>query len=284
MHTATSSRINEPLRRPWSALLVFVLITFSITWGTIALYVFQPERMVALVGELSGHHPLYRLCTYAPAIAAVSIVLYLTGIDGLTSFLGRLLLWRCPLGWVAFLLIGMPLVFVAGSLVKGNLFGEPFPFNTLTTLLSAMWFMLFLGPVEELGWRGMVLPMLQRYMAPLWAGLLIGAVWGVWHLPAFYLSTTVFSTWSFTPFLIGTMCLSVIVTPLFNASRGSILLPALFHFQAMNPMWPDAQPYDTWFFVAVAVVIVWINRRTMFTRSGSVIVVVPSSTTGTSDV
>ena len=43
--------------------------------------------------------------------------------------------------------------------------------------------------------------------------------------------------------------LAVIVTPLFNSSRGSILLPALFHLQVINPIWPDAQPWDTLFFV-----------------------------------
>ena len=60
------------------------------------------------------------------------------------------------------------------------------------------------------------------------------------------------------------------MTPLFNASRGSILVPALFHFQVNNPLWPDAQPYDTYFFVGVAVLVVWINRRAMLTRHGAV--------------
>ena len=60
------------------------------------------------------------------------------------------------------------------------------------------------------------------------------------------------------------------MTPLFNASRGSILWPALFHFQVNNPLWPDAQPYDTDFFVGVAALVVWINRRAMLTRDGAV--------------
>lgn len=72
------------------------------------------------------------------------------------------------------------------------------------------------------------------------------------------------------PFFVGNVCLSAIVTPLFNASRGSILWPALFHFQVNNPLWPDAQPYDTYFLVGVAVLVVWINRRTMLTRKGAV--------------
>ena len=46
--------------------------------------------------------------------------------------------------------------------------------------------------------------------------------------------------------------------------------PALFHFQVNNPLWPDAQPYDTWFFAGVAVLVVLINRRTMLTREGAV--------------
>ena len=67
------------------------------------------------------------------------------------------------------------------------------------------------------------------------------------------------------------------MTALFNASRGSILLPALFHFQCNNPIWPDAQPYDTITFVAAAVAIVWLNRTDMFRRAGAAIDVIPSA-------
>ena len=59
------------------------------------------------------------------------------------------------------------------------------------------------------------------------AGLILGGIWGIWHLPAFYLSGTPQSTWSFFPFFIASVAVCVIVTPLFNASGDSILLPAL---------------------------------------------------------
>jgi hypothetical protein len=62
---------------------------------------------------------------------------------------------------------------------------------------------------------------------------------------------------------------------LFNASRGSILLAALFHFQLNNPIWPDAQPYDMYAFVAAAILIALINRKTMFSREGTVTRVIP---------
>ena len=85
------------------------------------------------------------------------------------------------------------------------------------------------------------------------------------------------SAWSFTPFFAGTVAISLIVTALFNASRGSILLPALMHIQLINPIWPDAQPHDTLFFVAAAVLVVWFNRKAMFSREGAVMEVIPKT-------
>lgn len=274
---------NTPLRSvPTVALLAFTLITFAISWGILGLYIFFPDTASSGFGEITGKHPAFVLAVWAPAFAAFAVVLYFGGIQGARAFLSRLGLWRCPAGWVVFLLLGIPLVFAAGAAVKGTLLAVPLPFDTLGAGigagLGAMMFMLFLGPVEEFGWRGVALSILQRHMALLWAGLIIGATWGLWHLPAFYLSGTVQSGWGFAPFFLGNVCLSLIVTPLFNASRGSILWPALFHFQVNNPLWPDAQPYDTYFFVGVAVLVVWINRRAMLTRNGAVTEVFASDT------
>ena len=38
----------------------------------------------------------------------------------------------------------------------------------------------------------------------------------------------------------------------------------------MNPIFPDAQPWDNLIYVALAVVIVVLNRRTMFRRDAGV--------------
>ncbi len=39
------------------------------------------------------------------------------------------------------------------------------------------------GPVEELGWRGFALPLLQRRCSGLEASLILGAIWALWLCP-----------------------------------------------------------------------------------------------------
>jgi len=146
---------------------------------------------------------------------------------------------------------------------------DPFPFSPWYGVLPALAIALFIGPIEEFGWRGVALPLLQRRFAPLWASLILGAIWGLWHVPAFLLSGTPQSAWSFGPYFIAVVAISVILTPMFNAARGSILIAALFHFQMNGPAWPDAQPWDTLVFAIAAAVIVVLNRKTMLTREGA---------------
>ena len=273
----TVSSGTERHRIPFIAIVPFLLMAFGLTWGLLALYILLPGRMNMVFGELTGHHPLFFLAVYAPAIAAIVIVAYHSGLSGLRRYFSRLLLWRCSPAWYVFLMLGIPLLFIAGAAIKGNLLAEPLPFSSFKALFIALILMAIKGPIEELGWRGFALPLMQRKFAPIWAGLTVGIIWGVWHFPAFLLSGTPQSAWSFTPFFIGSVAASVIMTPLFNASHGSILLAALFHFQLINPIWPDAQPYDTIFFVGAAALVVGLNRKKMFRKVDGIQDVIPNT-------
>ncbi len=257
------------------ALAPFLAITFAVTWGSIGVYVVAPDMAAGTLGEISRSHPVFFLATWSPAIAAFAVVLTRSGGSGLRRFLSRLLLWRCPVGWVALIVVGLPLVFVVGSLIKSGPIFAPLPPGGVGPVVALLLLMLALGPVEEFGWRGVMQPLLQRHMAPVWAGLVIGATWGLWHLPAFFLSSTVYAEWSFLPFLVGNVALAVLVTPILNDTRGSLLWPMSFHWQLINPVWPEARPWDTVILVVLAVLVVWWNREAMFSRSGAVNEVVP---------
>jgi len=256
-------------------LIPFVAITFLITWGIIGLYIFAGDTMVRIFGNITGTHPLYYLANWAPAIAALSLVFYRHGYAGLRRYLSRLSLWRASPYWYGLILIVVPAVFYGSVYFKEGDYPALFPFATVPAYLFALLLMVFKGPIEEFGWRGFALPLLQRRMAPIWAGLVIGVIWGGWHLPAFLLSGTVYSSWSVLPFFVGTVAISIIMTPLFNRSHGSILLPALLHLQLINPLWPDAQPYDTWGFVIIAAVVVWFNRADMFSSDKAITEILP---------
>jgi uncharacterized protein len=266
---------SERRQVQFTALWPFLAITFGLAWGIFVLILLFPKQLVELFGEVSGKNPLFILAVYAPAIAAFLVVARAGGLSGLGRYFGRLLLWRCAPIWYAFLLVGIPLTFYSGAWLKGNLFQEPFPFHAWQPMLSAMLVTLFIGPIEEFGWRGVALPLLQQRFAPIWAALILGVIWGLWHFPAFFQSGTPQSAWPFAPFFAGAVALSVIVTAMFNSSKGSILLPALFHFQLNNPIFPDAQPYDSALRIGVAVVVVWLNSKEMFSSTGAVTDVIP---------
>jgi len=264
----------------FESLVPFIVITFVIAWGILALFIFLPEEMSRRFGQLSGTHPLFFLAVWAPAISAFTIVALKTGAGGLRRFLARILLWRAGIRWYLFLIIGVPVIFYLGSALNGNLFSEPFPPASFKALAVSLLLGAVKGPVEEFGWRGFALPLMQRRLSPFWAGLLLGGIWGLWHLPAFLAGGTQQSGWSFLPFFIGTISISLLITALFNDSKGSILLPAIMHFQLMNPIWPDAQPYDTYLLTVAVVIVLWLKRKTIFRRGSGITRVVPRTAQG----
>src|SRR4029078_6183863 len=73
--------------------------------------------------------------------------------------------------------------------------------------------------------------MLRRWN-PVAASLILGVIWGFWHLPAFYVSTLSQSQMSLPLFLLGAISLSVVICWLFLKSKGSVLITILAHLMA----------------------------------------------------
>jgi membrane protease YdiL (CAAX protease family) len=239
-------------------LIPFLALTFGLTWGLAAVLIF-----------VSFSTPVFILAVYSPGIVGIFLVWRYYGLKGLGSFFRRLTLWRMPLVWWLFLILGIPALNYLGAALNGTI-SDPFPYSPWYQVFPALVLAFFLGTIEEFGWRGLALPLLQRKMAPFWAGLVVGIIWAAWHIPAFLMSETVYSAWSAVPYFGGVIAVSVILTPMFNSARGSLLIAYLYHFQIMNPIFPDAQPWDNLLFALAAVVIVVLNRRTMFKKGAGV--------------
>ena len=107
-----------------------------------------------------------------------------------------------------------------------------------TTLWSQPWmipltflFLFFLGGSfhEEFGWRGYALPRLIHMWNPLIASLFLGVIWGVWHLPLFFISGVSQSFMPFSIFLLLTIAFSIFFTWFYLKTDRNLFSALLFH-------------------------------------------------------
>lgn len=158
-------------------LAAFVVIAFGWTWSWDLLYYVLGYWEVL---------PVTFPRQWGLPIAAL-VVLWL-GDGSPRGWLKRVLTWRiAPIWYVVALLV--PLAIgnaepVARALAGGTLAFEP-PASLPLIGLFIVANVVLLGGVEELGWRGFLQPRLQARTSVLTAGLAIGVLWGLWHLPLF---------------------------------------------------------------------------------------------------
>ena len=153
----------------------FFIRTFAISW---ALWLLPALG----VGGIAGSLGLY-VGVFGPAIAAATIVRVSGG--SARAFLKDVGVRRAPrwyIGAIAlsvFLVIAAMSLFVAtgGELDTSLLGGRAAAFLPLLVVWSIA------GTGEEYGWRGFALPRLQGSLTPVRATLLLGTLWGLWHLP-----------------------------------------------------------------------------------------------------
>ena len=92
------------------------------------------------------------------------------------------------------------------------------------------------GPVGEeiFGWRGYAQPRLQPRLGPVGVSVLIGTIWGLWHLPEFFRvgsSQYAMGLGMLFPLVIMEIAHSTIITWVYNRTNGSSLLGGvLVHF------------------------------------------------------
>ena len=194
-------------------LVAFYLVACALTWTLASLV--QVSFLFVL------------LALFGPAVAALVVSLISGGFTAVRELLWRVMIWRVHVKWYA-AVIAIPLLHVLAALALERASGRPPPFDlgdfSTTSLILGV---LVVG--EELGWRGYLLPrLLDRYNA-LTASLIVGVMWGVWHLAVFVTPAFPHSERSFALFLISTTVYSVWFTWLFLRTRGSALLATLFH-------------------------------------------------------
>ena len=213
-------------------LVFFFLLAFVFTWGYFWLIwapLGLPESMIALGG-------------FGPAVSAFFVLAITSGKPGMLCLLRSIAHWRVGVQWYLVALLGLPVLnLLAFLVVPGALADVVAPDSSLPLLyLREMAFSLTLGiaPLwEEIGWRGFAQPGIQRLRGPVKGSLILGALWGLWHLPFFFGplaqtgpdATFVSASVALVEFSIGLTGLSVVMTWVLNNCGGSTLLAILLH-------------------------------------------------------
>jgi uncharacterized protein len=101
------------------------------------------------------------------------------------------------------------------------------------------------GANEEWGWRGFALEPMQRRWNPLIASLILGVIWGCWHIPLFFIENTGQYHMSLLVFMLAAPGSSILHTWFFNRTGKKLLAAWLFH-AILGTAWevfPIVQPY-----------------------------------------
>jgi membrane protease YdiL (CAAX protease family) len=223
---------REDRRRAIRELAAYFGLSFVITWGLGGLVIFARPQLEALIGPMGAlnHHWLYYLAVTAPAISAVVCSLVFGGAAGLKA-LGARFLRPVKIIWVAVALLIWPAALTVFALAETALGrGGGIDLHTLwvgAPVMALTTWALVVDPGglgEETGWRGYAMPRLLKLAPPLWAGMVLGLIWGIWHLPAFFLSDLAQSQFGLGWFLAGTVALSVVMAWLFVHANGNVVV------------------------------------------------------------
>lgn len=231
--------------RAWAEahpLLAFFLVTFTASWcfwvPSAVLYAGAESA-----GDLVRSPPFVVLQTLgaaAPSATALLLVRALLGRAAVRGLLGRL---RPRRRWAAAYLVAAaaaPLLTMTALAVRSAVTGTPLVaaeaglsemaadmgwVEAVAVLPLVLLAQTATSPlVEELGWHGYALPRLQSRLSALVASLVLGLLWGLWHLPL-----VVAYDDAFGPYLAGILGHTILMTWLSNSTEGDLVTMLLFH-------------------------------------------------------
>jgi membrane protease YdiL (CAAX protease family) len=226
----------NPSRAPFAALIsrlrrhplpLFFVACFVVTWPVQLLLV----RTGAHLTLDAGPFVLVPLAVAAcgPSLAAIAVTAPLSGWRGVRGLLTQARSWRIHPCWYVLALVLPTIILLAGNALFAAYTHDLPPGWRWIQLPTWQWSVAaFVPPVgEELGWRAFALPRLQRRINTLCAALIIGGIWGAWHLPIFLFPEMSLPDFPF--FFAQVVASSVVMTWLYNSTGGRLGITLVAH-------------------------------------------------------
>jgi uncharacterized protein len=207
-------------------LVLFFFLAFLFPWLVWGTTIAQAR------GLLSFHIP-QPLAFWIGLTLATYLSAWLSGgWPAVKDLLARLIRWNVQPFWYLVALLSTGALGLV-AIFAHRLFGGSHQVGVLLSaqdLLPSLLFQLFFFLItEETAWRGFALPRLQTLYSPLASSLILGVLWGLWHLPLVWIAGSFQSQVPFAGFILAAVATTILITWVFNHSKGSVLVAALFH-------------------------------------------------------
>jgi len=221
-------------RNPWK----FFLLTFAYSW-----LIWIPSVLdglgVDLPFDVAGYSMVVVIIgAFAPLLAAITLIPRDGGWKGIKSFFGRALDFHIKPVYLV-IALGLPLVIhviahylalAVGLDVAKTLFPSEVSVAPIVLAIPYFFLMLILGGgQEEFGWRGYAQEPLQEKIGVIPASLVIGLIWGIWHLPLWFMAGDLHSAYSYLAFVMMTTSISIVYAWLYNSSGKKLIVVIFFH-------------------------------------------------------
>ena len=239
-----NAETNEPLPSPpvsLGSLWLFFVVVFGWSWAF---------WILAAVLGLSVEAPAGRMLLFVgllgPLLGGVGFACFTLSAQEWRDYRRRLVdPRRIGAKWFLVIFVPIPALMVVAVLLDAATGGPALALAqakaatllaTPTTAVAFLITLFMMGPIpEELGWRGYALVRLQARWSALTSSLILSAIWALYHLPLFFMpgsfhhSQGAGSVW-FWLFMVQVAGMAVVMTWIFNNTRGSTLGAILFHF------------------------------------------------------
>jgi len=171
------------------------------------------------------------MLVFIPAMLALFFTAFAEGGKGVGALLKKLTQWRIGFKWYI-ITLGLAAGLRLTMSVLAFLFGwiPVIRFNDWTPQQYVIIgiFILIGAFMEELGWRGYVLPKLLAHRSALSTALLIGIPWGILHLGLTFPGQMNAGT-SWLETILYLIALSIVLTWLFVQTQGNLVVVILYH-------------------------------------------------------
>jgi membrane protease YdiL (CAAX protease family) len=255
---ALSGNGNFVARHP---VITYFVLTFAISWlGAFAVaapHLLRGEAIPKFAGLM-----MFPAMLLGPSVVGILLPWFIDGGIGLRDLFSRMRRVRVSPRWYASLLIPPVLVLTVLSFMKTFVS----PVFASNRFFIGVGFGFVAGFFEEIGWMGYAFPRMRRPDNALAPAILLGLLWGAWHIPVIdYLGTsTPHGAYWFSFFLAFTAAMTAmrVLIAWVYSNTNSILLAQLLHASStgslvvFSPPGVTAAQESLWY--VVYAVVLWL--------------------------